>query len=145
MSTVAGDLAAALGAERVRLQVTLASLTTLKVGGPADVLIETATAEEIVTVLRVSHRHGVPVTLLGGGSNVLIGDRGIRGVVIRPRGGSISPIGRRAPSAARSLATPIGDSRTSATRSKAFVSRDGTAPFSKCRRTGWNSVTTTAG
>ena len=78
----------------MRSNVTLAPLTTLKVGGPADVVIETSTPEEIVTVLKLSHRRA-PVTLLGGGSNVLIGDRGIRGVVIRPRGGSISPIGDR--------------------------------------------------
>ncbi len=95
MTTLTSELTAAVGADRVRTQVALAPLTTLKVGGPADVMVETSSAEEIVTVLKLSHQHRVSVTLLGGGSNVLIGDRGIRGVVIRPRLGSISLIGDR--------------------------------------------------
>jgi UDP-N-acetylmuramate dehydrogenase len=95
VSTLTDALIAAVGAERVRANVTLAPFTTLKVGGPADVMVETSTAEEILTVLKVTHQHGAPVTLLGGGSNVLIGDRGIRGVVIRPRSGSISTVGDR--------------------------------------------------
>jgi UDP-N-acetylmuramate dehydrogenase len=95
VKALAGGLAVALGADRVRSDVPLAPLTTLKVGGPADILVETHTADEIVTVLKVAHHHRVPVTLLGGGSNLLIGDRGVRGVVIRPRGGSISLVGDR--------------------------------------------------
>jgi UDP-N-acetylmuramate dehydrogenase len=95
VKTLAGELAEAIGGGRVGFDVSLAPLTTLKVGGPADLMIETQTADEIVTVLKIAHQHGTPVTLLGGGSNVLIGDRGIRGVVIRPRGGSISLVGDR--------------------------------------------------
>ena len=95
MTPIVAELAAILGAGRVRSDVPLAPLTTLKVGGPADILAETQTADEIVGVLKIAHRHGVPVTLLGGGSNVLIGDAGIRGIVLRPRGGTISPVGER--------------------------------------------------
>jgi UDP-N-acetylmuramate dehydrogenase len=89
------ELAAGVGADRVQSGVALAPLTTLKVGGPADVMVETHSAEEIVTVIKIAGAHSAPVTVLGGGSNVLIGDRGIRGVVIRPRGGSIATIGDR--------------------------------------------------
>lgn len=95
MSTLAGAVATVLGADRVRSNVSLAPFTTLKVGGPADVLVETQTAEEILAVIKIAHEHGAPITMLGGGSNVLIADRGIRGIVIRPRGGSISPVGDR--------------------------------------------------
>ncbi len=93
MSDLTSDLAAAFGADRVRANVSLAPLTTFKVGGPADVLIEPRTADEIVTALKIAHAHGAPVTMLGCGSNVLIGDRGIRGLVIRPRGGAVHPVG----------------------------------------------------
>src|SRR5262249_7080753 len=48
---------------------------------------------EIIEALKLAHRAGVPVTLLGGGSNVLIADTGVRGLVLRPRGGSIDAIG----------------------------------------------------
>jgi UDP-N-acetylmuramate dehydrogenase len=95
VNALARALAEVFGADRVRSQVLLAPLTTLKVGGPADLMIETHTSDEIVTALKTAHHHGVPVTVLGGGSNVLIGDRGIRGLVVRPRGGSIAPVGDR--------------------------------------------------
>jgi UDP-N-acetylmuramate dehydrogenase len=95
VTSLATTLASAMGADRVRANVALAPLTTLKVGGPADLLIETRTSEEIVEGVKMAHAHGVAVTLLGGGSNVLIGDHGIRGLVIRPRGGAISAVGDR--------------------------------------------------
>src|SRR5262245_38790689 len=85
----ATDLAALFGAERVESGASLARHTTFKVGGPADWLVETRNPEEIVSAIRLAHCANVPITLLGGGSNVLIGDRGIRGLVIRPRGAVI--------------------------------------------------------
>jgi UDP-N-acetylmuramate dehydrogenase len=95
VSDLAVALTAAFGADRVKANAPLAPLTTFKVGGPADLLIETQTGEEIGTALKIAHTHGTPVTMLGGGSNVLIGDRGIRGLVIRPRGGEVHPAGDR--------------------------------------------------
>jgi UDP-N-acetylmuramate dehydrogenase len=74
---------------RVQEQAALAPFTTFKAGGPADILLETRSADEILAAIRLAHANGVPVTMLGGGSNVLIGDRGIRGLVIRPRGGQV--------------------------------------------------------
>ena len=82
-------LESALGEGRVVAGAPLAPLTTFKVGGPADLLVEPRTGEELVRVLESAARGGVPVTVLGGGSNVLIGDAGVRGLVVRPRGGSI--------------------------------------------------------
>ena len=78
--------------EKVRAEVPLAPYTTFKVGGPAQWLLESRTADDIVDALRMAHTAGVGVTLLGGGSNVLVGDRGVRGLVIRPRGGLIEQI-----------------------------------------------------
>ena len=75
--------------ERVRADVLLAPFTTFKVGGLADWLFEPRSSEEIVTALRLALLHDVAVTILGGGSNVLIADDGVRGLVIRPRGGDI--------------------------------------------------------
>lgn len=80
------------GADRIRSEVPLAPYTTFKVGGPAEWFMETRSSDEILEALRIAHAGGVRVTLLGGGSNVLIGDRGIRGLVIRPRGGVIEQI-----------------------------------------------------
>jgi UDP-N-acetylmuramate dehydrogenase len=86
MSTLVDALRARFG-ERVQEHVALAPFTTFKVGGPADVLLETRGSDEILEAIRIAHASGMPITMLGGGSNVLIGDRGIRGLVIRTRGG----------------------------------------------------------
>ena len=83
---------ARFGLERFRADVPLAPFTTFKVGGPAEWFLEARTAEDIVDALRIAYAAGVRVTLLGGGSNVLVGDRGVRGLVIRPRGGLIEQI-----------------------------------------------------
>ena len=82
----------AFGDGRLASEAPLAPLTTFKVGGPAEWLLETRSSDEITKALRIAHANGVRVTLLGGGSNVLVGDRGIRGLVIRPRGGHIEQL-----------------------------------------------------
>ena len=87
-----GDMLARFGAERFRADVPLAPYTTFKVGGPADWFLETRTSDDIVDALRIAHASGLRVTPLGGGSNVLVGDRGVRGLVIRPRGGVVEQI-----------------------------------------------------
>lgn len=90
-------LAASLGAlfgERTRSDVPLAPLTTFRVGGSADRFVETRSADEIVAALKIAHAAGAPATLLGSGSNVLVSDKGVRGLVIRPRGGDVRRIDR---------------------------------------------------
>ncbi|MCS7225300.1 MAG: UDP-N-acetylmuramate dehydrogenase [Armatimonadetes bacterium] len=56
--------------------------TTLRVGGPADLFINVHTVEELATALRAAREHEVPVTILGQGSNLIVRDGGIRGLVI---------------------------------------------------------------
>lgn len=93
MSDVAATLEQKFGAQRVRRNVALAPMTTFKVGGPADLFLETHAEAEIIEAVTIAHAGGVKVTLLGGGSNVLVADSGIRGLVIRPKGGTVSIIG----------------------------------------------------
>jgi UDP-N-acetylmuramate dehydrogenase len=87
------QLAEAFGAARIGRDVPLAPYTTFGVGGPADMFFEPRTSDETITALRLAHAASVPVTLLGGGSNVLISDSGVRGLVMRPRGGVIESLG----------------------------------------------------
>jgi UDP-N-acetylmuramate dehydrogenase len=56
--------------------------TSFRIGGPADLYIRPANADETAEVLRVCARESVPVFILGGGTNILVADRGIRGVVV---------------------------------------------------------------
>jgi UDP-N-acetylmuramate dehydrogenase len=57
--------------------------TAWKIGGPADALLEPGSAEELIEAVHRAGEHGVPVTVLGGGTNVLVRDGGIRGLTIR--------------------------------------------------------------
>jgi UDP-N-acetylmuramate dehydrogenase len=67
----------------VRTDVRLADFTTLRIGGPADKLVEVTTEDDLITAVRDADAAGEPVLLLSGGSNVLIGDDGFRGTVIK--------------------------------------------------------------
>jgi UDP-N-acetylmuramate dehydrogenase len=77
---------------RVQPGEPLAPLTTFKLGGPADVLITLDRANEVKRAVMLARDQGVPVTVIGGGSNLLIADQGIRGLVIRIRGGEVRRI-----------------------------------------------------
>jgi UDP-N-acetylmuramate dehydrogenase len=78
-----------VGGEGVSESIPLAKFTTFRVGGPADVLFEPRDSESLAAAIVAAREAGVPVTILGGGSNVLVSDLGVRGLVIRPRGGEI--------------------------------------------------------
>ena len=90
---VADLLAAAVPRERVHRDAPLAPFTTFKVGGPADWLVHAQRASEVKAALGVARAAGLPVTVLGGGSNVLVADGGVRGLVIRVHGGDVRPAG----------------------------------------------------
>jgi len=103
LANLRAALTAAFGAERVHADAALAPFTTFKVGGPADLLLEPRSGEEMVRACAFAREAGAPVTVLGGGSNVLVGDGGVRGLVLRPRAGVIteeSPYRVRADAAA---------------------------------------------
>lgn len=93
MTAFEDALRALVGDARIGRNVPLGPLTTFGVGGPADWLVETRSSDEIAAALRIAHGAGEAVTLLGGGSNVLVSDAGIRGLVIRPRGGEVRQAG----------------------------------------------------
>lgn len=82
-TVLADALASALGRDRLRTSVPLAPYTTFKIGGPADVLYDATSAAELATAVTTARRLGMPNFVLGLGANILIGDRGFRGLVIR--------------------------------------------------------------
>ncbi len=69
--------------DRALFDEPLAPHTSWKVGGPADALVTVHDAEELARVLRFCLRRRMPWWVLGAGSNVLVGDGGVRGVVLR--------------------------------------------------------------
>jgi UDP-N-acetylmuramate dehydrogenase len=74
----------ALGPGRLAADVRLAPFTTFRVGGAADWLADVRSVDELRTLLGIARASNVPVTVLGGGSNVIVSDDGVRGLVIRP-------------------------------------------------------------
>lgn len=70
--------------------VPLAPFTTFKIGGPADLFYEARSIEEFVEAVTKARELGIPITILGGGSNVLIADKGIRGLVVKNNTSTIS-------------------------------------------------------
>ncbi|WP_433162532.1 UDP-N-acetylmuramate dehydrogenase [Kribbella sp. CA-247076] len=67
----------------MKTHVRLADFTTLRIGGLADRLVEVTTEDDLITAVRDADAAGEPVLLLSGGSNVVIGDDGFRGTVIK--------------------------------------------------------------
>lgn len=69
--------------DRFERSVALDAYTTLRVGGPAQYFLEATTRADLEDALVSAKKENLPVTILGGGSNVLISDRGVSGLVIR--------------------------------------------------------------
>ena len=81
MSSPIGELRGALG-PRARTDEPLARHTTLRVGGPADLFVEAKTIPELVEFVRLARQRATTFFILGNGSNILVLDAGIRGLVI---------------------------------------------------------------
>src|SRR5258708_32514430 len=85
---MSNDVSALLGkslliAERLRTNVPLAPFTTFKIGGPADMLYDATAADDLANAVTAARAAGIPCFVLGLGANILIGDRGFRGRVLR--------------------------------------------------------------
>lgn len=81
------NLAAQLNESQLRRGEPLAPYTTFRIGGPADLFYSTQTAEDLAAAVLAARQTGVPYFVLGLGANILIGDKGFRGLVIRNHAG----------------------------------------------------------
>ncbi len=82
MNAFEAELAQSFGA-RVERGRPLAALTSFRIGGPADFLLEVGDEQELADALAIAARHSMPAFCLGTGTNLLISDRGVRGLVLR--------------------------------------------------------------
>jgi UDP-N-acetylmuramate--alanine ligase len=90
---IAEKLKAIVGEEGdVRLYEPLAKHTTLRVGGPAEFWVEPRTESALAELVRFCRRENLPLFVIGRGSNLLVRDGGIRGVVVHPCGGDFDKI-----------------------------------------------------
>jgi len=72
-----------LGKDRIKLNEPLSKQMTFNIGGPADLFYEAKTERELIRVIKVIREEGIPYFILAGGSNILVGDKGFRGIVIK--------------------------------------------------------------
>ena len=79
----------------VRPDAPLGPMTTLRVGGPADRLVEPRSRDELLAVLAAVREAEVPWLVIGNGSNLVVADAGVRGVVIRNRARAVAIDGAR--------------------------------------------------
>jgi UDP-N-acetylmuramate dehydrogenase len=70
----------------VRFKEPLSFHTSLRIGGPADIFVVPQNVDDIRHALLFAEREQLPVTVVGGGNNLLVGDRGVRGVVLKLEG-----------------------------------------------------------
>ncbi len=106
-------------ADRITTDVPLARYTTFKIGGPADLFYEAKTTEELVHIVKEARKFSIPTYILGGGTNILIGDKGIRGLVIKNSAGRIAIRGVK------------GESRGGESKKLAYIEADSGVIFNK--------------
>jgi UDP-N-acetylmuramate dehydrogenase len=96
-------LRVAFGADGVRENAPLASYTTFHVGGPAEYLVEAQRNDQLIEAARIARANALPLTVLGGGSNVLISDGGVGGIVVLARDREIAQVDEHGVRAAAGL------------------------------------------
>ena len=85
MNEAYAKLAARLNQSQLTQDELLSPYTTFRIGGPADLLYTTQTADDLATAVLAARESGVPYFVLGLGANILVGDKGFRGLVVRNR------------------------------------------------------------
>src|SRR5512141_221074 len=85
MNEAYAKLAARLSQSQLTQDELLSPYTTFRIGGPADLFYTTQTADDLATAVLALRESGVPYFVLGLGANILVGDKGFRGLVIRNR------------------------------------------------------------
>jgi UDP-N-acetylmuramate dehydrogenase len=82
MSALEQELKSRFGA-RLEANRSLADLTSFQIGGPADLFVTVESDAELMTAMAAAHRHDTPAMCLGAGTNLLVSDRGVRGLVVK--------------------------------------------------------------
>lgn len=71
--------------ERIFFNEPMSNHTSIKIGGPAEVFVIASTIEEIKTVINIANKNNIPLYVTGNGSNLLVKDDGIKGIVLKPQ------------------------------------------------------------
>mgnify|MGYP004499334553 FL=1 len=69
--------------DKIKYNEPMKNHTSFKIGGPAEVLIKITNVDELKEILKISEDNNIPITIIGNGSNLLINDEGIKGIVLK--------------------------------------------------------------
>ena len=69
--------------DKIQYNAPMKNYTSFKIGGPAECLIKVQTIEEVQEILQIVHQNNIPLTIIGNGSNILVSDKGIKGIVLK--------------------------------------------------------------
>ena len=69
--------------DKIKYNESMKNHTSFKIGGPAEVLIKITKVDELKEILKISEDNNIPITIIGNGSNLLINDEGIKGIVLK--------------------------------------------------------------
>ena len=69
--------------DKIYIDVPMSKYTSFKIGGPAECLIKVETSEELKAILKEATKQNIPLTIIGNGSNILVSDEGIKGIVLK--------------------------------------------------------------
>lgn len=83
MNDISNELRAIVSEQNIAINEPLAPYTTFKIGGPADYLVTPENVEQLKAVMQVCKENQIPYYVIGKGSNLLVGDKGFRGVIIQ--------------------------------------------------------------
>lgn len=83
MQEIYNKLITKIDSQKVLLNEPMSKHTTFKIGGPADIFVRVNDTEELIFLLSLAKTKNIPVTVIGNGSNVLVKDKGIRGIVLK--------------------------------------------------------------
>lgn len=83
MDNIFNELCETLDKQRVLKDEPMNKHTTFKIGGNADLFVKIVSIDELQQVLKIVKQHNIPITIMGNGSNLLVKDNGIRGIVIK--------------------------------------------------------------
>ena len=80
---VAGLAEKIAGTKNTKLNELMKNHTSFKVGGPADILVTPESAEQIIEIVKLCHEKNIPLFVMGNGTNLVVSDKGIRGLVLK--------------------------------------------------------------
>lgn len=83
MENIYNELIKTISKDRVLLNEPMSKHTSFKIGGPADLFVKVNNIDELQSVLKFAKKNNINVTCIGNGTNILVKDKGIRGITIK--------------------------------------------------------------